>query len=80
MQFESGVRMMNQGNELGLLQLLDASALSEDVPDQREAIRRFWAIGHGLRRHTLTYVLGGDSMGQRIAPTGTYSPRQMMQW
>jgi len=63
-QTRGGVRLLNEGNRLGLLDLLEARATADKIPDLRDSAARLWAIAHDLWSDQLVHVTPG---GQDIA-------------
>jgi WD40 repeat protein/serine/threonine protein kinase len=58
-QLERGVKLLNEGNCLGLLDLLDARITADDIPDLRNSAARLWAIAYDLWSDRLVHVLPG---------------------
>jgi WD40 repeat protein len=56
-QIERGVRFLNEGNGLGLLDLLDARVIAEEIPELRDQVDRLWAIAYELWAGQLVYVM-----------------------
>jgi len=56
-QIEDGVGQLNEGNRLGLLDLLDARTTAYDTPALRDSAARLWAIGYDLWSDQLVHVM-----------------------
>jgi WD40 repeat protein/serine/threonine protein kinase/tetratricopeptide (TPR) repeat protein len=56
-QLEQGVRLLNEGNCMGLLDLLDARKTANEIPDLRDSAARLWAIAHNLLSYRLVHVM-----------------------
>jgi serine/threonine protein kinase len=60
-QLEHGVRLLNEGNCLGLLDLLEARMTADEIPDLRDSAARLWAIAYDLLSDRLVQVLPNAS-------------------
>jgi len=58
-QMERGVKFVNEGDNLGLLDLVEACATAKDIPDIRDQAVRLWTIAYELCRDRLVHVLPG---------------------
>ena len=56
-QLERGVRLLNEGNCLGLLDLLEARKTGDEIPDVRDSAARLWAIAYDLWSDRLVHVM-----------------------
>ncbi|MHC4664420.1 MAG: protein kinase domain-containing protein [Planctomycetota bacterium] len=56
-QIDRGVKLLNEGNCEGLLNLLEARMTAEKIPEVREQTGRLWAIAHDLWSDRLVHVL-----------------------
>lgn len=56
-QLERGVKLLNEGNRLGLLDLLDARITADKIPELRDSAVRLWAIAYDLWSDRLVHVL-----------------------
>ncbi len=56
-QLDRGVRLLNEGNCLGLLDVLDARITADEIPDLRDSAARLWAIAYDLWSDRLLHVL-----------------------
>jgi WD40 repeat protein/serine/threonine protein kinase/tetratricopeptide (TPR) repeat protein len=56
-QIECGMKLLNDGDSLGLLNLLDARITADEIPDLREQASRLWAIAYDLCSDRLVQVL-----------------------
>ncbi|MHC4623977.1 MAG: protein kinase domain-containing protein, partial [Planctomycetota bacterium] len=68
-QLERGVKLLNEGNCEGLLDLLDARIIADEIPELRDAASRLWAIAHDLWSDRLVHVVAGSS-GLAFSPDG----------
>jgi len=68
-QLERGVRLLNEGDGLGLLDLLEAWKTAEEISDLRDSIGRLWAIAHDLWSGRLVHVMP-NSPNLTISPQG----------
>ena len=66
-QLDRGVRLLNEGNCLGLLDLLDARITATEIPDLRDSAARLWAIAHDLQSERLVNLMPNSN-------TIAYSP------
>jgi WD40 repeat protein/tetratricopeptide (TPR) repeat protein len=68
-QLERGVKLLNENNCLGLLDLLDARTTADGIPDLRDSAGRLWAIAYDLWSDRLVHVLpGADNLA--FSPDG----------
>jgi len=58
-QLERGVKLLNEGNCLGLLDVLEARKTADEIPDVRDSAARLWAIAYDLWSDRLVHVLPG---------------------
>jgi WD40 repeat protein/serine/threonine protein kinase len=56
-QLERGIKLLNEGNCLGLLDLLDAGTTADEIPVLRDSVARLWAIGYELWRDRLVDIM-----------------------
>ncbi len=57
-QLNRGLRLLEERNSLGLLDLLDARATAEDIPSMKESVAFLWAGRQQPIVNELAYVLG----------------------
>jgi WD40 repeat protein/tetratricopeptide (TPR) repeat protein len=58
-QLDRGVKLLNEDNCLGLLDLLDARITADEIPDLRDSAARLWAIAYDLWAGRLVQVVRG---------------------
>jgi WD40 repeat protein/serine/threonine protein kinase/tetratricopeptide (TPR) repeat protein len=68
-QMERGVRLLNEGNCFGLLDLLAARTTADENPDLRESAGRLLAIAHDMWAGRLVHILE-DSYQLAYSPDG----------
>ena len=68
-QLERGVRILNEGDCMGLLDLLDARITADEIPDLRDSASRLWAIEYELWSDRLVLVLP-DAKNLAFSPDG----------
>lgn len=56
---DRGIKLINEGNSLGLLDILDACETAKEIPVLRESAARMWAIAHDLLSDRLLHVMDG---------------------
>jgi WD40 repeat protein/serine/threonine protein kinase len=56
-QLERGIRIVNEGNCLGLLDILEALITANEIPGLRDSASRLWAIAYDLSSDRLVHVL-----------------------
>jgi len=56
-QIEKGVSLLNEGNRLGLLELLEAQTTADRIPDLRSSAARLWAIAYDFWSGQLVHVM-----------------------
>jgi WD40 repeat protein/serine/threonine protein kinase len=56
-QIEKGVNLLNEGNCLGLLDLLEARTTADRIADLRSSTARLWAIAYDLWSRQLVHVM-----------------------
>jgi WD40 repeat protein/serine/threonine protein kinase len=56
-QLERGVKLLNEGNRLGLLDILEARITADEIPKMRDSAARLWAIAYSLRSDRLVHVM-----------------------
>jgi WD40 repeat protein len=64
-QIDRGVRLLNEGDCLGLLDLLEARITADAIPDLRDQASRLWAIAYDLSSDRLVQVFG-DGGGHQL--------------
>jgi WD40 repeat protein/serine/threonine protein kinase len=70
-QLERGVKLLNEGNCEGLLDLLEARTTADEIPDLRDAASRLWAIAHDLWSGRLFHMLSRSDYGDlAFSPDG----------
>jgi WD40 repeat protein/serine/threonine protein kinase len=65
-QIDRGVRLLNEGNCLGLLDLLEARITADKIPDLRDQASRLWAIAYDLSSERLVQVFGDEGGHQLV--------------
>ncbi len=55
-QIERGINLLNEGDNVGLLYLLDARQTADKIPDIRDQASRLWAIAYDLWTDRLVQV------------------------
>jgi WD40 repeat protein len=68
-QLDRGVKLLNEGDCLGLLDLLDARITADEIPDLRDSAARLWAIAYDLWSDRLVLVLL-DAKNLAFSPDG----------
>jgi WD40 repeat protein/serine/threonine protein kinase/tetratricopeptide (TPR) repeat protein len=58
-QLNRGVKLLNDGDCLGLLDILDARITADEIADLRDSAARLWAITYDLWEGRLVQVVGG---------------------
>jgi WD40 repeat protein/tetratricopeptide (TPR) repeat protein len=56
-QLDRGIKLLEEGNQLGLLDLLEARKTADEIPDLRASTARLWAIAHDLLSNRLVNVM-----------------------
>jgi WD40 repeat protein/tetratricopeptide (TPR) repeat protein len=70
-QLDRGIRLLNEGNGLGLLDLLEARITADQIPDIRESAGRLWAIAHDLWSGRLVHVMrSAEEQDLAFSPDG----------
>ncbi len=68
-QIEDGVELLNQGNRLGLLDLLQARTTADRIPDLRKSAVRLWSIAYDMWSDHLIHVMP-EGQDLTISPDG----------
>jgi WD40 repeat protein/serine/threonine protein kinase/tetratricopeptide (TPR) repeat protein len=68
-QLERGVKLLNEGNCFGLLDLLNARITADEIPELRESAARLWAIAHNIWADRLVHITSG-AYDLAISPDG----------
>lgn len=68
-QIEDGIAQLNQGNRLGLLDLLEAQTTARDIPALRDSAARLWAIAYDFCCGRLVHVMP-EGQDLALSPDG----------
>jgi WD40 repeat protein/serine/threonine protein kinase len=70
-QIEHGVKLLNEDNCLGLLDLLEARKTADEIPDVRDQASRLWAIAYDQWSDRLVQVVpGAEDQDLAFSPDG----------
>jgi len=68
-QIEDGVRLLNEGNRLGLLDLLQARTTADRIPVLKSSAARLWSIAYDMWSDHLIHVMP-EGQDLAISPDG----------
>lgn len=69
-QIENGARLLNEGNRLGLLDMLEARTTADGIPNLRGSAARLWAIAYDFWFRQLIHVMP-EGQDLAVSPDGT---------